>query len=67
MLKKFKKMSKSFRIIYSLAIGVAIISAWRGIWNLFDMYLLPNDPILSNVITIVFGITILIITHHKLS
>ena len=30
-----------------------VIAAWRGLWTLADLYLYPEQPILSALITIV--------------
>jgi len=38
---------------------VAVIMVWRGIWNILDMYFFPNDPILSNLLSILIGLIIM--------
>jgi len=67
MYKKFKDLKKHYQLLASLIIAIALISIWRGIWNLFDYYIFPNNFILSSVTTLIVGIVILAITHHKLA
>jgi len=64
MYKKFKRMSKFKQVIFALLIGFAVVSFWRGIWELLDMYLLPNNRELSSWVSLVIGVVILITTHY---
>ncbi|MBI4159489.1 hypothetical protein HY500_04520 [Candidatus Woesearchaeota archaeon] len=43
MLKKISRMKTHHQIIFSIMIGVAVISFWRGVWELQDIYLFPNN------------------------
>jgi len=67
MFKKLSKVKKHHQFIYALIIGISVISIWRGIWMLLDIYLLPNNPATSATIPLVLGIIILLVTHQKLS
>ena len=67
MYAKFNTLKKHHQLLASLVIAIALISIWRGIWRLFDYYVFPDHFVLSSLITLVLGICILIITHHKLS
>lgn len=63
--KKEDKKKKSFRhIFYIILIAFAIVSFWRGVWQLSDMYLFPNNYLLSNLISLVMGVLILYLTKH---
>ncbi len=42
-----------------LLIAIAVILIWRGVWNLLDEYLLPDNFIASNVLGIAIGLLIL--------
>ena len=42
-----------------LLIVFGVVFVWRGLWNLMDMYVLPDDPILGNVLGILIGISLL--------
>ncbi len=46
-------------IFYALLIAFAIISFWRGVWGLMDLYLFPNNYTLSLAISLLIGIVIL--------
>jgi len=67
MFTKFNKLKKHHQLIASLIIAIALISIWRGIWRLFDYYIFPENIILSSLTTLIFGIIILAVTHHKLA
>ncbi len=65
-----KKTSRSGLIFMSfdnrgaarlLLLGVATIAVWRGLWNLQNIYLLPNDPLLSQIVSIIGGLCLFIL------
>ncbi len=60
----FSKMKAHHQIIFSLIIAFAVVSFWRGAWGILDQYLLPNNFILSSWISLIIGISILIVTHY---
>ena len=35
------------------------ICIWRGIWNIIDIFLLPSDPYMSDIISLVAGTAII--------
>jgi hypothetical protein len=45
--------------------GMGIILFWRGIWNFADEYLIPDYPIVSNLLSVGIGATIIIWMKHK--
>ena len=53
------------QILFALLIGFAVISFWRGVWGLLDIYLLPNNQSASFWISIIIGIVILTATHYS--
>ena len=55
---------KNSHLFLALLIGTAVISVWRGIWNLLDLYLYPTDLVLSSILSIAIGLIILIFTHQ---
>lgn len=61
-----RKFRKNFPLLNTLIAGIALIMMWRGIWGLMDHYLIPHNPILSNVISLVLGFVILILLDDKL-
>ena len=50
----------------TLLICIGVVMVWRGVWNLCDSYLFPDNPILSDVISIVVGILILYLDDKKI-
>lgn len=46
--------------------AVAVVMVWRGVWDLLDMYFLPGNPILSNVICIVIGVFLLYLPDQSI-
>ena len=53
------RLERRHKIIFSLVIAIAIILFWRGIWNLADEYLVPEDFIFSNLLSIILALAIL--------
>jgi hypothetical protein len=51
----------------TLLLAFAIVSFWRGIWGLMDLYLLPNNPSLSFSLSAVIGIGIIYSVKHKIN
>jgi hypothetical protein len=69
-MKKKKKQSKSSRILqkwekimYAIIIGFAVVSFWRGVWGLWDVYVFPGSYHLSLWLSTITGLVILIVTH----
>ncbi len=63
-IKRLKKSRKNAHIYFALLIGIAVVSFWRGAWGLMDLYLFPDNPSLSFVVSLVVGLSILISTHY---
>ena len=62
--KSVVKLRKSFDrdwrgIFGALVIGFAVISFWRGLWGLWDVYVYPSNYVLSLWISMVVGLIIL--------
>lgn len=56
MKKNKKNKNSNIRI---MIVCIAVIMVWRGVWDLCDLFLFPDNTILSNVVSIVVGILIL--------
>jgi len=52
------------RTIYTIIVAFAIVCFWRGCWHLMDVYLFPNNPMLSSWISLFLGILILFFTKN---
>lgn len=48
----------------ALIIAFAIVSFWRGVWGLMDIYLFPNNYILSLWISLLLGVLLLFWTEN---
>lgn len=54
-----KEKREIIEVIYTVIIAFAIISFWRGIWGLMDLYLFPHNQGISFLISLIIGILIL--------
>jgi hypothetical protein len=66
-MKKEKGENRFIKTLYALIIGFAVISFWRGIWGLWDLYVYPTNLELSLWISAIAGIIILFATHHLIT
>ncbi len=39
MIDRLRKMKREHQVIFAVVIGFAVISFWRGVWGLLDLYL----------------------------
>ena len=62
--RNFRKNYDSNRNIF--VVCIAIVMIWRGIWDLLDMYIFPNHPLISNLVCIGIGIAVLLMDDGKL-
>ncbi|OGK09440.1 hypothetical protein A2767_05335 [Candidatus Roizmanbacteria bacterium RIFCSPHIGHO2_01_FULL_35_10] len=67
MFNKINNLKKHHQLLASLIVGIGLISVWRGIWGLMDLYIIPDNPLVSFLISILFGVGILYLTHKNLS
>ena len=66
MLEKILKKVNLRDVLIILVVSVAIVGFWRGVWNLIDRFLFPGNFVLSQLVTIVGGILIiLILSRYK--
>jgi hypothetical protein len=54
------------QISITIILAFAIISFWRGVWGLMDLYLFPNNLTLSLITSIVIGVAIIYSIKGKL-
>lgn len=40
---------------------VAVVAMWRGLWQLMDIYLWPNNPKRSNWASFIIGFVLIVI------
>ncbi|MBS3071136.1 MAG: hypothetical protein A2639_00435 [Candidatus Staskawiczbacteria bacterium RIFCSPHIGHO2_01_FULL_34_27] len=53
-------------VLLTLLIAFAIISFWRGVWGLMDVYLFPGNHFISYVASIIIGVAILYFNENLL-
>jgi len=61
--KKQSSLNPNIRILVEVA---GVILVWRGVWTLADRYLLPENPDVSAIISIILGIIILYLENKNL-
>jgi len=66
MAKRGKK-SQITKLLYALLIGFGVISFWRGLWTLMDLYLFPNSLVISSWVSLFIGLAILYFTKHVIA
>jgi uncharacterized membrane-anchored protein len=65
-LKRIRTFERKYDVISALILAAAIIIFWRGIWELGDLYLFPDNPTLSAVASIIIGALILYLRDFDL-
>lgn len=45
-------------LVYLLAV-VAVVMMWRGLWGLLDLYLWPENPKRSNLVSFIVGFVLI--------
>ena len=66
-MKNNKKKRNLRNILFTIIIAFAIVSFWRGIWGLMDLYLFPGNQVVSLSVSVLLGIIILYLTKHLLT
>jgi ABC-type Fe3+-siderophore transport system permease subunit len=64
--RKVKRFEHRHHILAAMLVGIAIVLLWRGVWELADIYIFPNQDIVSAVVCIVVGFTILYLRDFDL-
>lgn len=60
---KKERVSKKRKLVITLVTGLAVISFWRGAWQLMDLFVFPNNFLLSNFVSLVVGFVVLVLMH----
>lgn len=50
--------------LYAIVIAIGIISFWRGLWGLLEIYIFPNNPEASYLVTLLVGLVLLLLTEQ---
>jgi len=65
--RRRKERTRLKHLIESLMVGTALILFWRGAWGLLDLYLFPNNQMLSSAVSVGLGLFILFIDDLELN
>ncbi|MDP3986941.1 MAG: hypothetical protein Q8P81_01815 [Nanoarchaeota archaeon] len=69
--REIRQQKKDLKtILLTIIAALAVVSFWRGVWGLMDLYFFPDSLTLSFALSIIIGISILYFTKsliHKLS
>ena len=60
----FFKREKFSHVLLS---AIAVVMVWRGVWNLLDYFLLPDNFIRSNIISLAGGVVLLYLVDRSLT
>ncbi len=61
LLRKFKKFRENHNSNMNILIEcIAIIMIWRGVWDLLEIYVLPENQLASNIMCIIVWIIVLL-------
>lgn len=64
MIKRLQKLSSKKQLYFAVIIALSVIAFWRGVWGLMDLYIFPQNYLLSLIIPMVLGLMILVYTHY---
>ncbi|MFH1224723.1 MAG: hypothetical protein V1676_02875 [Candidatus Diapherotrites archaeon] len=64
MLRYFAKLQVQHQLIFAVIIGIAMVSFWRGMFGLENLYLFPENPPLSYMVSLIAGFAILIASDY---
>lgn len=64
--KKIKRLRKKRSNLNIFLTTTAVVMIWRWVWELLDLYLLPNHHVLSLVIWMIIWIFLLFVDDERL-
>ena len=65
--RKFNKFRKNQDSNVNILIEcIAIIMIWRGVWDLLEIYIFPDSPLISNILCVILWVGILLLDDWKL-
>ncbi len=64
--KGYSGMRRSHPNLYSILLGVGVILFWRFLWGLCDLYLFPENDLLSYLVSGIVGLILLFFNDFKL-
>jgi len=64
MLSRINRLKPFKKILFTLLIGLSVVSFWRGAWGIMDTYLFPRSYEISSWASISIGLIILYFTDY---
>lgn len=61
-----KTKVKEISNIRILIVCICVIMIWKAVWDLCDMFIFPNNIILSDIVCLVVWIVVLLLDDGKL-
>jgi hypothetical protein len=61
---KLNSFKKKHKVLFAILIGFSVVSFWRGVWGILDVFVFPNNYALSSIVSLVFGIGLLAVTNY---
>ena len=63
-IRRFRKDNDSN--LNTIIVCISVIMVWKWVWDLLEIYVFPENPLLSNVLCAVIWMSILLIDDWKL-
>ena len=68
MFSLFRKKKSGLRHFTTILVtAAAVVFFWRGVWGILDHYLFPENPMISNLSSILMGLLILWLDDKEIS
>ncbi len=64
MFHRIQKLKPFKQAIFSLLIGCAVVTFWKGVWGLLEVYLHMGSQEINSWVALFIGLFILAITHY---
>jgi len=64
--KKLKRLRKKRSNMNILLTTAAVVMIWRWVWELLDLYLFPNNRLVSLIIWIIIWVFLLFVDNEEL-
>lgn len=59
--RKLEDFTKPVQFYFRAIAGiVGLVCIWRGVWGLLDLYLVPQSPALSRILSILLGLVLVV-------
>ncbi len=62
-----EKEDHEHHVFYILIAAFAIIALWRGLTGVMDIFLFPDNKLLSDLISLLLGLVIIVSNKHLIT